>query len=143
MSDGIIIKSKGFNPSPIAGNIPYWADSLNNPDCVGRKDYNEFWEEQLFYIKNGYTTGGLFIPPKYYELLNFGMVDGVGGKGFIRPYFIDLHYELYMEEYNIRNDKTCAGLVVPKARRKALSFFAVQQIKYGMKYMESYRAAVS
>jgi hypothetical protein len=138
-----LIKSRGFAPAPIAGNIPLWADSLNNPDCVGRKDYIEFWEEQLYYIVHGYHTGGIFIPPKYYELLNFGMVDGAGGKGFIRPYFLDLHHEIYSEEYEIRDDKSCAGMVIPKARRKALSFTAVQLIKYGMKYNQSYRAGVA
>lgn len=138
-----IIKSRGFNPAPIAGNIPFWADSINNPECVGRKDYTEFWEEQFYYIINGYHTGGLFIPPKYYELLNFGVIDGAGGGGFVRPYFIDLHYEIYMAEYEIRNDNSCSGMIFPKARRKALSFTEVQLIKYGMKYTQSYRAGVA
>lgn len=137
-----IIKSKGFDPSPIAGNIPFFADSYSNPKCKGTALYREFWEEQIDRCKNGYTTGGLFIPPKMYYFLNFTIIDGVGS-GKIYPDFLDLQYELYRLEHEIRNDPSVLGMTIPKARRKGLSFFGNSLLNHGMRFTDSYRAGVA
>lgn len=136
-----IIKDKGFNPHPVAGNIPYWADGRKNPNSIGSRLHTEFWEEQIHYCLDGYNTGGLFIPPRYYHYLNFGYVDGVS-TGAMTPYFVDLHYELFMDDYNVRKDPYLCGMVLPKKRRAGLSFFGVEQLSYGMRFIDSYRAGV-
>lgn len=137
-----IIKDAGFNPSPIAGNIPYYANSMLNKDCIGTTAYNEFWEEQLYYCLNGYWTGGMFIPPKYYHYLNYTIIFGVkGGKQY--PYFVDLHYDLFTLEHEIRNDTSILGMTIPKARRKGLSFFGDELINYGVRFIDGYRAGVA
>ena len=66
------IKGIGFSPSPVAGNIPKWADSYNYPKVRGTPAWNEFWEEQLNYCLNGYDTGGVHIsgrPLALYDLV--------------------------------------------------------------------------
>lgn len=138
----LIIKQKGFNPAPISGNIPKFADSRNYPKVRGTANYIEWWNEQYDRCINGFHTGGMFIPPKLYHFLNFTIIDGVGA-GAIYPYFIDLQYELYRLEHEIRNDRTVAGAVIPKARRKGLSFFGVEQVNWGCRFIDSYRAGVA
>jgi hypothetical protein len=59
-------KLRGFNPQPVAGNIPYEADSVSNPSCQGSHLWEEFWEEQYDRCVNGYNTGGIWIPGRYY-----------------------------------------------------------------------------
>ena len=138
----ILIKKKGFDPAPFAGKIPFVADSLANPKCVGSRLHTEFWEEQIYHCIHGYKTGGIWLPGKYYEYLNFEMLDGVGtGKQY--PYFLDLHYELFLLEDIIRNDHTLAGATIPKARRKGLSFFFKQIILHGARFKDMYRAGVA
>ena len=66
-----IIKHKGFNPNPISGRIPPFANALINPDVVGTPLYIEFWDEQIDRCQNGYLTGGMNIPGRYYFFLNF------------------------------------------------------------------------
>ena len=72
-----LIKLKGFDPSPVAGKIPIWADSRSNPDVIGTSNYEEFWEEQYDRCINGYRTGGLDISGRYYFYLNFVIINGL------------------------------------------------------------------
>ncbi len=65
-----IIKSRGFNPAPFAGNIPRWADGTNNPKCIGTKAHTDFWNDQIYYCMNGYDTGGIHITGRYYHFIN-------------------------------------------------------------------------
>jgi len=135
------IKQKGFNPSPYAGNIPYYADSQSNPKCFGSPEHYAFWEEALYYCINGYDTGGLHIPGEYFEYLNFKIIDGPRGAQY--PDFIDLHYDLYQISEDIKKNPQGLGLLVPKARRKGLSFWGEQKLSYGARFTERYRAAVA
>ena len=72
MSDGIILrppyyKGKGYCTNPIVINgIPKEADSRRDKKVIGTVAWEKFWEEQLHYIHNGYQTGGLWIPGRYY-----------------------------------------------------------------------------
>src|SRR6056297_2898902 len=109
-----IIKKKGFNPSPYAGNIPFYADSISNPKCIGTPEHQAFWEEVFYYCMNGYDTGGLHIPGEYFEYLNFKIIDGPSGPQY--PDFIDLHYELYQISERIKEDPSKLGALFPKAR---------------------------
>ena len=136
-----IIKQKGFDPSPFAGNIPYYADSITNPKCYGTPAHLAFWEEIFYYCINGYNTGGLYIPGEYFEYLNFKTIDGPRGPQ--HPDFIDLHYQLYEISEDIKYDRSKVGLLIPKARRKGLSFWGDNKISYGMKFTERYRAAIA
>lgn len=137
----IIIKKKYFDPSPFAGKIPFEADSTANPKCIGTRLYTEFWEEMIYYSIHGYDTGGLHISGKYFEYLNFEMIDGVGyGKEY--PMYADLHYQLFTIEDEIRKDPFIAGGNMPKARRKGLSFFFKQILLHGARFKDMYRAGV-
>ena len=135
------IKDRGFNPSPIAGNIPYYADSISNPKCIDTSAHQEFWEEQTYYCLNGYITGGLFIPGIYYHFLNFKIIDGHYGLTY--PDFIDLQYDLFLFIHNIKIDDTKLGAIIPKARQKGLSFCGTEIIDYGLKFTDKYRAGVA
>ena len=136
------IKTRGFDPSPIAGNIPDYANAKLNPALVNTKAYIDFWDEQIHYCYHGYTTGGLYIPGRYYHYLNFRKIDGVS-HGKIYPMFTDLHYDLFLWKEQVRKDTTKAGGLVPKARRKGLSFVEVEDIIYGLRFTPEYRASVS
>ena len=66
-----IIKNQGFDPYPVRGKIPRFADSIANPNCIGTPLYREWWEEQFQYLTVGYKTGGITLSPAYYYFLNF------------------------------------------------------------------------
>lgn len=112
------IKPKGFCPNPIVKfGIPKYADSVLNPKCVGTPDHNKYWTEQLHYILNGYDTGGMFIPGRYYYYLNFTTFQTVYGR--INPLINDTHLEVvnaidYIEKHG-------KNLFIPKKRRGGLS----------------------
>ena len=136
-----IIKHVGFNPSPIAGKIPYWADSVSNRKCVGTKAWEDFWFEQLYYCLNGYNTGGQFIPGPYYYYLNFNTIKGLHGT--IYPHFTDVHYSLFKIREIIKADDSLVGAIIPKARRKGLSVFGDGLSSWGMRFTTDYRMAVA
>jgi hypothetical protein len=136
-----IIKQGGFNPSPVAGRIPYWADSISNPKCAGTKAWEDFWLEQIYYCFNGYDTGGIHIPGPYYHYLNFNSIKGLHGT--IYPHFLDVHQSLFTIREEIKADDTLVGAIIPKARRKGLSLFGNALAAYGMRFIEDYRMAVA
>lgn len=136
-----IIKGKNFDPSPQAGKIPYWADSRTNPKVIGTQAWKDYWEEQIYYCLYGYDTGGLHITGRYYHYLNFVLIDGPG-TGKIYPDFIDLHFELFNWWEEILKDKNCAGGIVPKPRRKGLTFFGDNLIIFGHRFIEGYRSCI-
>ena len=139
MSYQPIIKSKKFDPSPFAGNIPRWADGTNNPQCIGTKAHTDFWNEQIYYCMYGYDTGGLHITGRYYHFLNFVIIDGVGGKTY--PFFTDLHYDLFnLIDHVKSNNKT--GIIIPKKRRALMSFIFAGIMNYGFRFVDAYRAGV-
>ena len=131
------LKSRGFNPQPVAGKIPKWADGKNYPNVVGTAAWNEFWKEQLHYCINGYDTGGIHISGIEYDWLNFKIISGVGS-GFTYPDFVDLQHELWNAiEYCKKNN--IVGIVIPKKRRFGFSFMATHLVDYGMHYINGYR----
>lgn len=135
-----IIKKRTFDPSPIAGNIPIYADSKTNPKCIGTNPYNEFWDEQFDRCINGYTTGGLFIPGRYYYYLNYVLLEGL--KGPMYPFFADLDLDYFLlVDYVKKNNKT--GIIAPKARRKGLSEKGQSILGHGIRFIEGYRGGIA
>ena len=135
-----IIKKKGFNPTPIAGRIPAYANSVIDKDVIGTPKYDEFWEEQIRRCIEGYETGGLWIPGRYYYFLNFQPIAGVKGNMF--PLFCDFHLELAYAVEWVKYFKI-TGLIILKARRKGLSEFMKGAIlNYGLTFGDTYRGAV-
>jgi hypothetical protein len=136
-----LIKAKGFNPSPVAGNIPLYADSIINPKVVGTRAYEDFWNEQFDRCLNGYDTGGIHIPGRYYFYLNYVILRGLKGPQY--PFFVDLDLEYFvLIDWIKANRKT--GIISVKARRKGLSEkFEAGIISYGLRFIEGYRGAVT
>ena len=135
-----IIKKKGFDPAPAAGKIPLYADAKANPRVVGTTAYEEFWDEQIDRCINGYDTGGIHIPGRFYWYLNFNVLTGL--KGPMYPFFVDLDYEFFtLVEYVKKNRKT--GIIAPKARRKGLSEKAKTILSHGLRFTEGYRGAIT
>ena len=137
----LVIKQKGFNPAPYAGNIPFFANSEINPDCRGGRLHTEFWEEIIYHLQNGFTTGGLWIPGPYFMYLNFKKVAGLYGPVF--PNFIDTHHQLALEWHEVKISPDLAGMIIPKARRKGLSFFATMEGDYGARIIPQFRMAIA
>lgn len=137
-----LIKKADFCPAPYAGKLPKFADSRSNKDVVDTRLYEEFWEEVFWHCIHGYNTGGLWIPGMYWHYLNFVLIDGPkGGKDY--PFFSDLHYELSLWQDDIQRDKFCAGGIMPKARRKGLSFWGAEKVNWGHRFIDSYRSATA
>ena len=135
-----VIKKKGFQPAPVAGNIPLYADSITNPKVIGTKNYEDFWNEQIDRCINGYDTAGVHVSGRYYFYLNFNVLRGL--KGLQYPFYIDLDLEYYdLVEYVKINRKT--GIISIKARRKGLSEKAKLILSHGLRFTEGYRGAVT
>jgi hypothetical protein len=135
-----VLKGKDFNPSPVAGRIPDYANGDINPKCIGTDRYNSFWDEQFDICVNGYNTGGLFIPGPYYFFLNFTIIKGLLGPMY--PWFMDLHYDLEYTFDQIRKYNG-AGYVGFKARREGLSEINQSDLQYGIRFTEGFKAAVT
>ena len=134
------LKGKGFDPSPIAGKIPYWADGISNPNCIGTTAWEDFWNEQVHYCINGYETAGIKIPGRYYYYLNLMPLKGL--KGGMYPLYVDLDQEFWeMVEY-IKHHHRMGG-IMPKARRKGLSEKGKTILSHGLRFIEGYRGAIT
>lgn len=136
-----IRKGLNFDPSPVAGNIPFYADAIKNPKSEGTPAFEEFWDEQFDRCINGYETGGIFIPGRYYFYLNFTTITGVFGKQF--PWFVDIDLEFFrLVEYVKAVHKL--GIVMPKARRKGASEkIQAGVINHGLRFIESYKGGIA
>lgn len=137
----IIIKQKGFDPSPVAGKIPMYADSVNNPKSITTSAFREFWEEQIDRCMNGYITGGMEIPGRYYYYLNFVPITGlISGRQY--PWYVDLDYEYFkLVDYVKEHQKP--GIIAPKARRKGLSEKGKTILSHGLRFTQNYRGAIT
>ena len=135
-----ILKDKSFNPSPVAGKIPDYANGDINPKCIGTARYNEFWDEQFEICIKGYETGGLHIPGPYYFFLNFTIIKGLMGPMY--PWFTDLHYDL---EYTFDQIKKYneAGYIGLKARREGISEINQSDLNYDIRFIDGYKGAVT
>ena len=135
-----LIKPAGFNPYPVAGNIPLYADSIINPKVLGTKAYEDFWNEQFDRCINGYDTGGIHIPGRYYFYLNYVILRGLKGPQY--PFFVDMDLEYWnLVDWIKANRKM--GLISIKARRKGLSEKAQTVLSHGLRFVEGYRGAVT
>lgn len=136
-----IRKGHGFCPNPVARDgIPYFADSESNPNCVGTKAYDDWWDEQFDRCINGYATGGIFIPGRYYYYLNFEVIKGLYGPMY--PWITDLDLEYFFTIEMIKKYKK-AGLIALKARRKGLSEKFQAIVNHGIRFIEGYKAAIA
>lgn len=134
------IKGKGFCCNPIVVNgIPDYADSLKNPKVIGTPEYESWWTEQLYRCINGYNTGGIFIPGRFYYYMNFNSMATVNG--IINPDFCDLHLQLaYVIDFCRDNN---VNLVMPKKRRAGISeAFQKMEVDYGYRFIPAYHAGV-
>lgn len=135
-----IVKVKGFCPNPVAGNIPLYADSIVNPKIIGSKAYEDFWNEQFDRCINGYDTGGIHIPGRYYFYLNYVILRGLKGPQY--PFYVDMDLEYWqLVDWIKENRKT--GLISIKARRKGLSEKGQTILSHGLRFIEAYRGAVT
>lgn len=135
------VKGKGFDPLPLVTNgIPDYADGSKNPKVIGIPEYETFWTEQLYRCINGYNTGGIFIPGRFYYYMNFNNMNTV--HGIITPDFCDMHLELcYIIEWCKANGK---NLIIGKKRRAGISEFTQKAvIDYGYRFNESYQAGIA
>ena len=134
-----LIKKKGFDPSPVAGKIPIWADSEINPNVVDTQGFMDFWDEQIDRCINGYTTSGVFIPGRYYYFLNFQVLSGL--RGSMYPMYVDLDREYWELFEQVKREKK-KGIISVKARRKGLSENARTILSHGIRFIDSYRGAI-
>lgn len=137
------IKSKGFlgllMPIVIKG-IPHYADSINNPECIGTPEYEAFWNEELNKIINGFSIKDIWIPGRFYYYMNYKQMSTI--RGVITPDMVDMHLELaYHIEYCLANGK---NLLCAKGRRKGISEAAsTMVIDYGWRFTEGFKAGVA
>lgn len=134
-----LIKKGGFDPSPVAGKIPIWADSQINPKVVDTQQFRDFWDEQFDRCINGYDTGGIHIPGRYYFYLNFQVLQGLRGPMYPMYVDLDLEYWRVFEEVKKAQKK---GIISVKARRKGLSENAQTILNHGLRFIEGYRGAI-
>jgi len=134
------LKLRGFDPSPIANNIPYWADEISNPRCIGTTAYDDFWEEQFDRCINGYETAGVNIPGRYYYYLNLMPLKGL--KGGMYPLYVDLDLE-YFKLVDYVKEEQKMGIISPKARRKGLSEKGKTILSHGIRFIPGYRGAIT
>ena len=136
------IKPKGscMNPIVVHG-IPNYANSVNNPKCVGIPEYLKWWEQQVYFILNGYDIGGgIVIPGRYYYYLNYTSFDTIMGTIYPQP--CDLHLEIaYFIDWCKENHKNG---ILPKKRRGGISeAFKIMTIDYGYRFIPGYKGGIA
>lgn len=114
-----LIKGKGFCPNPVAKfGIPKHADSASFPMVLGTQAHEDWWLEQIEYCINGYQTGGIYIPGRYYYYLNFQHITTVG-RGNHFPDYVDIDLEFFLLVEEVKRD--FKGIICLKGRRRGLS----------------------
>lgn len=100
--------------------------------------YNKWWDEQRLRIQNGWTTPwGEFVCKQMYFYLNFGTILGFAKSGdvikqLIRPKYLDGQHGLYlaMQDVIMKQKERLpgrSGLVIPKGRRKGVSWLIANE----------------
>ncbi len=142
LKNGQLLKSKRYCPNPIIKyGVPAFADAKSNPKVVDTLAYHQYWEEQLYYIHNGYTTGGITIPGRYYKFVNFDPAQTAKGVGPMELHDFQLDYAYWVD--HLKSAGIRKNAYVPKARRKTLSVMtAGMVIDYGWRFKENYHAAI-
>lgn len=128
------LKKNGFCPNPVAKyGIPEYADTVSFPEVKNSSAWLDWWKEQINFCYEGYETGGVWIPGRYYYYLNFAFINTVG-RGFHNPDFVDTDLDFfYLIEYCKKQKR---GIISIKARRRGLSFKANKGIiEYGTKFL--------
>lgn len=136
-----LIKSSKFLPNPIVVNgIPSYADAIANPKVKNTPAYNQFWEEQIYYIINGYDTGGIHLPGRYYKFVNFDTFRGIASDAIraeIHDFQLDYAYLIEQAKAERKN------IIVPKARRKTVTTMNIGMVvDYGYRFELNYKSAV-
>jgi hypothetical protein len=128
-----IIKGPGFCPNPVAVyGIPDYADSEINPHVEGTIAHEDYWNEQVDRCLNGYTTGGIFIPGRYYYYLNFCLIS-TPKRGEHLPEFVDLDLEFFNLVEHVKKEKQ--GIISLKRRRAGVSFKVAHGVfGYGLRF---------
>lgn len=137
------IKGKNFCPAPIVKfGIPPECDSRLNPKVIGTAVWEEFWNEQINRCINGYTTGGIWIPGRYYYFANFKKFSTV--QGIIDAEYNDLHLELAYWIENCKNPKNMKNGIIAKKRRAGVSeVFITMVVDYGFRFSLGYKCGVA
>lgn len=141
MPYNILIKERGFNPSPAAyGRIPDFANSQLYPNVEGTVAHEDWWDEQTDRCINGYVTGGVHIPGRYYYYLNFCLLLTLG-RGYHYPDYVDLDLELFRLIDAAKKERK--GIIVPKKRRAGVSHKFVSVISHGAMFTPGgYKAGI-
>jgi len=136
-----VIKQSGFIPNPVSRfGIPEFANSSINPTIIGSLAHEQWWSEQLDRILNGYTTGGIFIPGRYYYYLNFILIS-TPVRGVHYPDFVDIDLEFFRLVEQVKLDHK--GIICLKARRKGMTEKLKVIFDHGMRFTaEGYKAGV-
>lgn len=141
---GQIGKNRKYCPNPIIKRgVPEYADIYKNPKVADTLAYHQFWEEQLYFIHNGYQAGGQFIPGRYYKFLNFDFAQRVRGGRALPMEIHDYQLDFALWVDHLKSDKVRMNAFIPKARRKAFSVMTCGMVvDYGWRFKEGYHAAV-
>jgi hypothetical protein len=96
----------------------------------GSSSYNSYWEEQEYYIKNGYSVDGEDITGSLYFFLNYYKIDFVNDttkeRGRIFPYLSDVDKEwFYTLEQCRKYDK---DFITVKVRDKGFSNLTASEV---------------
>lgn len=137
------IKPKGFLSQliPIVlHGIPAYADSSRNPEVVNTVEYEQFWDNEFHKIINGFWIKDIWIPGRYYFLMNYKQMSTING--VITPDMVDMHLELaYHIEHCLANGK---NLLIAKGRRKGISeTVSTMVVDYGWRFKEGFKAGVA
>lgn len=137
------IKGKGFCPNPLVKyGIPPEADSKLNPKVIGTAVWEEFWSEQLHRCMNGYNTGGVWIPGRYYYFANFKKFSTT--QGIIDAEYNDLHLELaYWIEHCKSPENMKNGIIAKKRRAGVSEVFITMVVDYGFRFKLGYSCGVA
>ncbi len=136
------LKSKNFDPAPVVRHgVPAFADSILNRKVIDTPAWREWWNEQLYYIINGYTTAGVFIPGRYYYYLNFCKTSSVKGGGSFYPEYIDFQYEYFLLVEEAK--RLGMNIIAPKGRRKGVSVMSTAIIDYGYRFLPDNKAGIA
>jgi hypothetical protein len=113
----------------------------------GSYEYKAYWDEQTRRCKEGYSVGGLTIPGRYYDYLNFSQIEArvKTESGRMRriltfPSFLDIDYYYYWEIEHAMD--AGEGMCVGKARRKGFSFKNAQLCKYDYNFVRDSNSVI-
>jgi len=125
----------------IKKGIPREADSRHDKRVIGTSVHTEFWENELYKIKNGVIVPGIgWVPGRFYYYMNYKWMATI--RGPITPDMVDLHLEIaYLIEYAKANHH---NLLFPKGRRKGISEAAhTMLIDWSWRFSYGYKGGVA